>query len=487
MPDLLADSNECGELFAGMGGFGLALERAGMRCAWQVEIEPHAQMVLRRHFPLAKLLADVRKAGRRNLRRVKVITGGFPCQDFSVAGLRKGWNGVRSVLFFEMLRVIDELQPTYVLWENVPGLLSSCSCRRCRRHCERCGAIAGAEEEACGVCGSDDLRGRVLRGHHGADLFAVISALGFIGFDGAWTLLDSQWFGVPQRRQRLFGVFARRDIGAGRCAEILSFGARLQGNITPIKKARQGIAAPVKSGTPSRRNGGSSPTAEEFVIGTLAASGAGLDRPAGQGNELDFCIPIAFDQAQITSKSNRSRAQAGAPAGTLNTKGVMSVAGTLNAHSERGLQGRDADSGLLIAHALTAAGHDASEDGSGRGTPIVAQALTAHHGRQNPDSQQFVGFTPRRTHSDAIENISPTMNTGGGGMGAPGVQGAFGVRRLTPVECVRLQGFPDDWAAWGLDAKGQRVEMSDSAQYRMAGNAVTVNTVEWIARRLVAA
>jgi DNA (cytosine-5)-methyltransferase 1 len=114
-----------GSLFAGIGGFDLGFERAGMECAWQVEIDPDAQRVLRRHWPDAKLLPDVTKAGRKNLPKVDVICGGFPCQDLSVAGKRAGIKGKRSGLFYHMARITRELKPAVLVWENVPGLLSS--------------------------------------------------------------------------------------------------------------------------------------------------------------------------------------------------------------------------------------------------------------------------------------------------------------------------------------------------------------------------
>src|SRR5690606_10553137 len=109
---------------------------------------------------------------------VDVICGGFPCQDLSIAGRRAGLAGARSGLFYEMTRITDELQPAFLCWENVVGLLSS-------------------------------------RG--GRDFLAVLMELERIGYSGCWTTLDAQFFGVAQRRRRVFGVFARRDIGAARC------------------------------------------------------------------------------------------------------------------------------------------------------------------------------------------------------------------------------------------------------------------------------
>ncbi len=198
-------------LFAGIGGFQAGFARAGIRTVALVEKDRECQYVLRRQFPGVPIFDDVRTCGARNLPYADIITWGFPCQDLSVAGKRAGLAGARSGLFFEGARIVYECQPLITCWENVPGLRSSCSCARCRRSCKDCDSIAGADDAECAVCGGADFRGRVLSSHRGADFFAVVSTLGYLGYFGCWTLLDARYFGVPQRRQRLFGVFARRD------------------------------------------------------------------------------------------------------------------------------------------------------------------------------------------------------------------------------------------------------------------------------------
>lgn len=110
-----------GELFAGFGGIGLGLERAGMECTWQVENDPYCQKVLERHWPQVKRITDVRDAGKHNLEPVDLICGGFPCQPFSVAGKRLRADDDRY-LWPQMLRVISEIRPTWVVAENVSGI-----------------------------------------------------------------------------------------------------------------------------------------------------------------------------------------------------------------------------------------------------------------------------------------------------------------------------------------------------------------------------
>lgn len=112
-----------GSLFAGIGGFDLGLERAGMRCLWQVEIDPFCTRVLQKHWPEIARFGDIRTVGKHNLPTVDLVCGGFPCQPFSAAGKQRGTADDRH-LWPEMLRVVSEIKPRWVIAENVPGLLS---------------------------------------------------------------------------------------------------------------------------------------------------------------------------------------------------------------------------------------------------------------------------------------------------------------------------------------------------------------------------
>lgn len=164
-----------GSLFAGIGGFDLGFERAGWRTKWQVEIDPTSRAVLAARFPKAKRFEDVRKCGEKNLEKVDCITAGFPCQDFSAAGQRtkrRGLDGERSGLFWEALRIAREIRPTWLVFENVTGLLAL---------------------------------------NNGKDFVAIIRALAEGGYLGCWRVLNAQYFGVPQNRRRVFlvGGFGR--------------------------------------------------------------------------------------------------------------------------------------------------------------------------------------------------------------------------------------------------------------------------------------
>lgn len=192
-----------GSLFAGIGGFDLGFERAGFKTLWQCEIDKAAQGVLRRHFPDAKLHSDVCQVGAHNLEPVDVVTYGSPCQDLSVSGKREGLAGQRSGLFHEAVRVIRELRERYgkpdiAIWENVPGAFSS---------------------------------------NGGGDFAAVIQTLADIGArDICWRVLDSRYFGVAQRRRRVFLV---ADFGGERAEQILFESESLRWSLEASSQTRK--------------------------------------------------------------------------------------------------------------------------------------------------------------------------------------------------------------------------------------------------------
>jgi DNA (cytosine-5)-methyltransferase 1 len=152
-----------GSLFAGIGGFDLGFERAGMQCKWQVEIDPYAQAVLKKHWPTVRRWDDVRTWPQPDTERVDVICGGFPCQDISYAGKGAGISGERSGLFYEAMRIVGEMGPRFVVLENVAALLT--------------------------------------RG-----LDQVLGTLASFGFDAEWDCIPAAAFGLPHYRERVFIV-----------------------------------------------------------------------------------------------------------------------------------------------------------------------------------------------------------------------------------------------------------------------------------------
>jgi DNA (cytosine-5)-methyltransferase 1 len=352
-----------GSLFDGIGGFPLAFLRTGVDTAWSAEIDPHCRSVTARHFSQVEQIEDVRDVAE-GLVRPGIITAGWPCQGNSVAGKRGGMADERSGLWSEVRRILAEFRPRWFLGENVPGLLSVCGCIACRTvnaflaiHSER------NDGERC-KCIRCDAGRRLLAAHRGRDFCGILADLAELGYGFAYRIFDAQWFGVAQRRRRVFIVGCLGDWRSS--AEVLFESDSLPWHPAPIRESRPRVANYLTSGV---------------------ASGSGVNRP-GRRREDDF---------------------------------------------------------NLVTHTLRGEGFDASEDGTGRGTPLIP-----------------VGGSLGATKRD-------------------GVCHRGGVRRLTPRECERLQGFPDDWTRHGADG----AEMSDSARYRMLGNSVAVPCVEWIARRLI--
>jgi DNA (cytosine-5)-methyltransferase 1 len=193
-------------LFAGVGGFDLALERSGVKVVASVEWDKKAQEVLRRHFPSSTIFGDISGVTGEQLisagfnPKRGIITGGFPCQDLSVAGKRAGLQGSRSGLFWEIVRLLTETKAENFILENVPGLLSS---------------------------------------NDGRDFGVVLSALDGIGFDVAWRVCDAQFYGVPQRRRRVFIVGCLRGTG-GTPAEILAISEGRARYLEASKQTRKG-------------------------------------------------------------------------------------------------------------------------------------------------------------------------------------------------------------------------------------------------------
>lgn len=191
-------------LFAGVGGFDLAMERQGVKVVANVEIDKACQAVLAKRFPDATQFNDVSTVTGKDLINAGftpssgIITGGFPCQDLSVAGKRAGLDGARSGLFWQIARLVEETQTEWFILENVPGLLSSNS---------------------------------------GKDFGVVLGTMADLGYSVGWRILDAQYFGVPQRRKRVF-IVGRRSTSDG-IAQVLFKSEGLRRNPASSKQTGQ--------------------------------------------------------------------------------------------------------------------------------------------------------------------------------------------------------------------------------------------------------
>ena len=395
-------------LFAGIGGFDLGFERAGFETVATVEIDANCRKLLAGRWPKALHLDDVRTAGRHNLPDCDVLTFGFPCQDLSVAGKRAGIvDGERSSLFREALRIADELDVTWILFENVPGLLSGKQEEEDSEDTEGC----GCDEDNGGRDSAEaDRGGSVPTSWMGV----LLAEVGKRGYAGAWRVLDAQWLGVAQRRRRVFGLFTRLDSGAGRCAEILSVAESLRGHPAPSREAGKGFTTILEVG------------ARTGVSTTDKRVGIGI----GESGDPMF-----------TLQSGKQHAVAG----TLDRKSCS---------SNRGGQANETDFIVqATAHTLRAEGFDASEDGTGRVTPIIPAVAGRLQERdaKGVDSDTKPGHLvplafdmahgddPARLTGDKTNTLQSRMGTGGNQV--PCVSSGMAVRRLTPKECERLQGF----------------------------------------------
>jgi DNA (cytosine-5)-methyltransferase 1 len=403
-----------GSLFSGIGGLDLGLAHAGFRHAFFCEADPYRRRVLARHWPDVPCFHAVqdiapRRDGRTGIRRapdrgrpawedwernweqgpVDLLCGGFPCQDLSVAGRRAGLAGERSGLFFEFARVAAALLPAggWVLLENVPGLLSS---------------------------------------HGGRDFALILATLADLGVhDLAWRVLDSRYFGVPQRRRRVY-LLGRRARGQ-RAAEVLLEPESGGGDFAAGCAAGEDIAGSLGGGAGAR--GWADDTDRATFVGTLGV-GSSSTRLNWDG---DYVAHAFRSEGFDASEDGTGR---GIPLVVHATQDPITL--------------RDATPAIGATAYLAVLGAPPDADGPGR---LIAPALTKNYGKQ-PDN------------SDT--NLGPML----------AVSDARTVRRLTPRECERLQGFPDDWT--GLPSGAP-----DSRRYAACGDAVTVPVAEWIGRRLM--
>lgn len=402
-----------GSLFTGAMGADLGAECAGMIPTWYCEIDRAAAGVIAYHKPNHPIYADITKFKPDPERdAVDIILGGSPCQDLSVAGKRAGLAGERSGLFREMVRICKRLRPRFIVWENVPGALSS---------------NKGRDFAA------------VLRAFTGLQVEVPAKGWGTAGFlrtpfpeyrwNVAWRVLDSQYFGVPQRRRRIFLV---ASFGDGSCIEVLFEPESVRGDSPPSRETGERTAPALSSRT---KGGGS----------------------LGADTELDGGL-------------------------------IPEVTGSLCADAHPGsYTGQDAYNDKLIPIAYRTSGNcGVMEQGD------KTEALNT----ATDPCQNIVAFAENQRGEIREAETMPQLTTGGGkpGQGFPAVRAHFGVRRLSPRECERLQGWPDDHTLHAASVKlegnrwiptGQTKEQADSPRYKQAGNGVTASVMEWICRRIM--
>ena len=554
MPDSRIPDLTFASVFAGIEGASVAWKEFGWRALWVSEIEPAACTILEHYYPdvpnLGDMTALAERVRAREVPAPDILVGGSPCQAYSVAGARRGLSDPRGALTLAYVQLIDALDavrladgkpPILALWENVPGVLTS------RDNAFGCflGGLAG---EDCAL----EPAGR--KWTNAGCVFGPQRTI-------AWRVLDAQYFGVAQRRARVFLIASARD--GAHPPEILFEFEGVRRDTAPCRETGQDITGTLSArtqdggglGTDFECTGGltvcASPTATP-----LTASGRGVARPGesrgqdpvvayggnrtsgpidcatacnahGGAGRLDFesetfvvCNPVA---PPVTTRSHNGDAKADAPllivhgsqdpcvsehvafalgrnSGQENVLAFSckdygadagDVAPTLRA---MGHTDSHANAGGQVAvvygdvtHTLRGEGFDASEDDTGRGTPLVPCHTTLH------DVAHTLRSNPYNNSDPMVESSMHVLSYGA-------------VRRLTPRECEKLQGLPldytlvpdprrgktkhdpemqDYWRRTGVDpALLDRKLLADGPRYKAIGNGFAVPVVRWIGARI---
>jgi DNA (cytosine-5)-methyltransferase 1 len=475
-----------GSVCSGIEAASVAWHPLGWRASFLSEIEAFPRAVLSHHYPEVPLHGDFTTIRKDQYRPIDLLVGGTPCQSFSIAGLRGGLPDERGNLALEYLKLAQRLRPRWLVWENVPGVLSS----------------AG-----------------------GRDFGSILGGLVELGYGFAYRVLDAQYvrvdgFGraVPQRRRRVFVVGCLGDWR--RAAAVLFEPESLSGNPAPRRWAGEGITYDVAA--------------------RLAASGRGFER-AGETRGQDPVIAVADVAPTLNAHFGDKQ---GLEDQHINGGGACSlprVSNPLTARMHKGInttldEGQTLiptiGAGFDVAHSLRADGFDASEDGTGRGTPIVPVSFDCK-GSQVQHTADGAALTLRSmshdgSHANAgghaaivfdTTQITSKANRSRGSSGAchalaagahppalafhgaqdPDVSGdvthpvgrnvgletcaltGWRVRRLTPTECERLQGFPDGWTDIPWRGKSNA---PDGPRYKALGNSMACNVMRWIGQRI---
>ena len=375
------------DLFAGIGGFRLGMERAGHKCVGYCEIDKYARLSYNAiHNTEGEIdykdITEVTNEEFRKLRgKVDIICGGFPCQAFSIAGNQLGFEDARGTLFYEIARAAEQIKPRYLFLENVRNLLSH---------------------------------------DKGKTFERMLKILDELGYDAEWQVLNSKNFGVPQNRERVFIIGHLR----GECTY----------RVFPIRGKDEkfntdGEINQVGNIGKSDNFGGNPQVTRVYDINGISPT---LNTMQGGGREPKIVVPVLTPDRVEKRQNGRRFKTNGEPMFTITTQ---------DRH------------GVLVKEATK----------QGYAVAGVGDSINFSH----PNSK------PRRGRVG--KNIANTLLTSDE-QGV--VLSDYKIRKLTPRECWRLQGFPD----WAFD-KAQAVN-SNSQLYKQAGNSVTVNVIEEIAKRL---
>lgn len=395
-------------------------------------------------------LGDITKIRGCAIPAVGCVIGGSPCQDLSIAGKRAGLAGARSGLYMEQIRLIKEMRwrdtsdgwagmsirPRYMVWENVPGAFSSNGGKDFAAVLEE--AIKVAEPKAPAVPVPE--KGWPTSGCLMGDEWSI-----------AWRVLDAQFWGVPQRRRRIVLI---ADFGGLTAPEILFVRESLSGDTEPGGEKRKGFAGSSESGAAYAvrvrggcDGGGKGALVQKDLSGTLGCNNDQTVFQILENHPADSRVNIKKDGVFPTLTSRMGTGGGNVP---------------LMFRQQRfGSYARDNVAGTCQAR-----------DGKDGTTNLVC-AVDCRNGTENPDTNGTL----------------QAKSTGGQGLNLNNVvREAMTVRRLTPLECERLQGFPDGWTDIGgwVDSNGKKRQTTDSARYKALGNSIALPPWKWVLKRLCA-
>ena len=384
-----------GSVCSGIEAATVAWHGLGWEPQWFSEIEQFPSAVLKHNYPDVPNHGDMTQyKDWPNDKTIDLLVGGTPCQSFSVAGLRAGLDDPRGNLALTFIAMAERLKPQWIVWENVPGVLSS---------------------------------------NRGRDFGSFLSALGNIGYGWAYRILDSQYFGVPQRRRRVFVV---GHLGDWRSAsEVLFESESLSGNPPPCRKTRERVA-------------------DTLTVGANQYSGF---------NGEPVVSPYREKKQETTGYTSSSFGAYREGVGTVRASG-----GDLGGGSET----------LALASPYTWPADVTSTLNASFAHKLGLENQHAHNGASMfvPDVRNTMGtITARMFNALGVRDVEE-------GALVPCKETKV-VRRLTPIECERLQGFPDNYTQIPYRNK-KDVDCPVGPRYKALGNSMTVNVMRWIGEQI---
>ena len=410
------------------------------------EIETFPSAVLSHHYPTVPNLGDITKYKEWNTNgTVELLVGGTPCQAFSVAGLRKGLEDPRGNLTLVYTGILDRFKPKWFVWENVPGVLSSSG---------------------------------------GRDFGSFLGAVAELGYGFSYRVLDAQYFGVPQRRRRVFVVGCLGDWVSA--SKVLFEPDCLSRDTEESRKTRERTSSPASSSVRGNIETFNRQSHSQFGVDPLASTVKARDHKQFTDLVVYETHPADSRVREMGDVCQTVTSRWGTGGGNVPIA-LQDVSGRNKAQNGRGWN----DEGVsytLDAAATQGVAYSIREDaiaGNFSATPLtVTPALQAlRPSVQSHHAQTFIAQAVDVYNQNIDGDVTATITraVGGSNTSGPKIMQSMAVRRLTPVECERLQGFPDNYT--NIPWRG-KPESPDSLRYKAMGNSMAVPCMKWIGKRI---